>query len=1192
MPKDVICSPIIIPSKISKKMSSNRSSFSQIFLKLTSRLSNGSHASKKGSSEVETEAPQEECSQKGSSEKAAMIGTKLEKGPSSRSANSVKGVMASILPSRTLPTIQSEKGNRLGSTLVRSSTKHLQMAIPTEKVFSHTVISSLQRLIRGATGDSEEDENERLDHPLQRYLGRQAPKVPSSFWERVIGVTRCENDSLKKVGIRQTSDGRIRDIVQNFWNGDETDKGTGSILGDTRVAWSHCDIFDIDVPPDELEESYVVRAFSAFAQRCADFLTFVAALSIWYAMLLAAFEPVLQHDPQVGYDTVIYEALGIFDIVLNAMYLLGSLTRLRTTVINEVAGTEMADASYIMRETLRSKTFWVDVVTCIPCAIPGVPVWLGCSKLLRGWRLVGRGDPWLKQNNLHFMARCVFMILLGGHVLGCLWFRAVLRHVQSHPMILASALGGRASFETANRPLLLYYAYAWKIGVYLLLGIDTVGSTVSENFLVAVCAPIGALANAMVFSQIIVMVSRRAALDTEQAEHNNAVRQAMESLDLPRSLRLRILAFYSYQQIHRSSLTLEALFDGLSSQLSFELHLVLYYGILTKVPLFRKTDPPVLRQIVCVLEDKLFLPGDYICRQGDAGLEMYFIYSGSCSVLSENLSDVMSILRAGDSFGEVSLLTGQRRTAYVRSDKFGVMATLPKSHFDSIMRNSPKQLEVIISQLRDSQKMAIQSFARGDANPPSSRQGSRRPSDELETGQEDPQIPSRRASTTSLGSRVHSRRGSNVDNAPLTSSSRNHRTSLARNKLGARRQSCLKGSSKDEPAPVTKESSMLPDGAVSESRMADEEEERGNYLSMSKSLSAQPRLPSSSVLKLPDQTGRPGMPSPRPVVSPLPKRRVSILTGNTEIGPGGGARPRGLTFLENPSVVPVFKASGSDVGGQKVESVKEEDEREEESEAQENADEFGTEGLKKEQQEIKTTAGTSKSTVSFGKRHSFPDEMVGPSVLKTKSTGDSGSSSMPSSFRVKPGPVPSSLTFTRPRDPNDKAWSDFRSRVMALRTQILEVSGKQSEVAQWLDAQSSELLEMKSVARSVSEEINAMTPEIGDLELDESDLDSDEEAEEKPKPRTKLYIEPLRALRFLSEDAHDLLNDISDAVEMRLDAQPPGSDVFAKAIEMCHTTSKQRASRRSFMEDDDNDAAEGKRTRIRFSELHREQTVL
>lgn len=218
--------------------------------------------------------------------------------------------------------------------------------------------------------------------------------------------------------------------------------------------------------------------------------------------------------------------------------------------------------------------------------------------------------------------------------------------------------------------------------------------------------------------------------------------------------------------------------------------------------------------------------------------------------------------------------------------------------------------------------------------------------------------------------------------------------------------------------------------------------------------------------------------------------------------------------------------------------------------------------------------------------------MVGPSVLKTKSTGDSGSSSMPSSFRVKPGPVPSSLTFTRPRDPNDKAWSDFRSRVMALRTQILEVSGKQSEVAQWLDAQSSELLEMKSVARSVSEEINAMTPEIGDLELDESDLDSDEEAEEKPKPRTKLYIEPLRALRFLSEDAHDLLNDISDAVEMRLDAQPPGSDVFAKAIEMCHTTSKQRASRRSFMEDDDNDAAEGKRTRIRFSELHREQTVL
>lgn len=124
-----------------------------------------------------------------------------------------------------------------------------------------------------------------------------------------------------------------------------------------------------------------------------------------------------------------------------------------------------------------------------------------------------------------------------------------------------------------------------------------------------------------------------------------------------------------------------------------------------------------------MLKDGLFLPGDYVCRFGDEGKEMYFIYKGECSVIGEDMTTVYKTLSSGDYFGELSLLTGQKRTAYVRADLFCTLAALNKDHFDHIMKMYPQQLEVIISQMTDGQKLCMQKFY-ADHN----AQFSRRPS--------------------------------------------------------------------------------------------------------------------------------------------------------------------------------------------------------------------------------------------------------------------------------------------------------------------------------------------------------------------------------------------------------------------------------------------------------------------------------
>jgi cyclic nucleotide gated channel alpha 3 len=159
----------------------------------------------------------------------------------------------------------------------------------------------------------------------------------------------------------------------------------------------------------------------------------------------------------------------------------------------------------------------------------------------------------------------------------------------------------------------------------------------------------------------------------------------MEFRKVSKELEGRVIKWFDYLWSNKQSLNEDDVLAALPDKLKAEIAIHVHLDTLKQVKLFQDCEPGLLAELVLKLKLQVFSPGDYICRKGDVGKEMYIVKRGKLSVVADDGKTVFVTLGAGSVFGEVSILniagnkTGNRRTANVRSVGYSDLFCLSKS---------------------------------------------------------------------------------------------------------------------------------------------------------------------------------------------------------------------------------------------------------------------------------------------------------------------------------------------------------------------------------------------------------------------------------------------------------------------------------------------------------------------------------
>ncbi|XP_058460626.1 cyclic nucleotide-gated cation channel alpha-3 isoform X1 [Malaya genurostris] len=422
-----------------------------------------------------------------------------------------------------------------------------------------------------------------------------------------------------------------------------------------------------------------------------------------------------------GESIVLWFCLDYFS---DFLYLVDILFHFRTGYLED--GVLQTDSTKLRQHYMNSTTFYIDCLCLLP--LDFLYLSIGFNSILRSFRLVkiyrfwafmDRTERHTNYPNLFRSTSLIHYLLVIFHWNGCLY----------HIIYKNNGFGSKNwvfhDSESADVVKQYLQSYYW-----CTLALTTIGDlprprSKAEYVFVIAQLLFGLMLFATVLGHVANIVTSVSTARKEFQAKLDGVKTYMRMRRVPNHLQVKVIKWFDYLWLTQKCSDEERAVSCLPDKLKAEIAINVHLDTLKRVEIFQNTEAGFLCELVLKLRPVLFSPGDFICRKGEVGKEMYIVNRGRLQVVADNGKTVMASLKAGSYFGEISILNmgtagkalGNRRTASVRSVGYSDLFVLSKKDMWDVLKEYPAarvRLEAIaVKRLEKYKKAPLEKVAMG-----------------------------------------------------------------------------------------------------------------------------------------------------------------------------------------------------------------------------------------------------------------------------------------------------------------------------------------------------------------------------------------------------------------------------------------------------------------------------------------------
>ena len=256
---------------------------------------------------------------------------------------------------------------------------------------------------------------------------------------------------------------------------------------------------------------------------------------------------------------------------------------------------------------------------------------------------------------------------------------------------------GRCGIGSPPEPVFIHVrAMHWSLASMTSLGYgdSPVPRTTAEFVFSMWTQVVGACLYAAIFSNVAKLIEKLDAAGNRFSAALDKISEFAKFYRLPGALQKKMHRYVSFSFDVDRGFDMHAITAMLPPLLQQEIFLNVHAPLVRKVPMFEGCDDVFINQLVRVLRPQVLLKGDCAFQLNDPGDAMFFLKKGAVQITNGGV--IYCTLMPGSHFGELSMLTGQRRTAAAKAVTDCIMFYMTSKDFDRVMNEFPHNYNEVL----------------------------------------------------------------------------------------------------------------------------------------------------------------------------------------------------------------------------------------------------------------------------------------------------------------------------------------------------------------------------------------------------------------------------------------------------------------------------------------------------------------